>query len=98
MRLMTSNEKEKVQRLLTKTKEGVNPQFNLIKIYSDIAEIRERYKSEVIECRRILEITYKQLTDEQIKDESIPNNELNAALLGAELVQEYCFEKSKNPR
>lgn len=31
----------------------------------------------------------------ELKDESIPNNELNAALLGAEMVQEYCFEKSE---
>ena len=30
----------------------------------------------------------------QLIDESIPNNELNAAVLGAELVQEYKFENS----
>lgn len=48
--LITSDDKEKVQKLLSKTKEGLYPQFNLTKVYSNIKEIREKYQAEVIEC------------------------------------------------
>lgn len=219
--LITSDEPEKIVKLLEKIKKGIQPQFNLTKIYSNIRGICEKYAAEVIECKKVLGVNYSQTTDEisfdtakfrirmkertyqgmalalmrmydpqglmepiraifkslyskvikdkhqwkdkmkeeavnkwnkvaakydmvkklphyvgevkeyamfsdaskcrygaalygvteneysllcaksriisqkdQQKDESIPNNELNAALLGAELVQEYCFERS----
>lgn len=62
--LITSDEQHKVGELLKKAKEGLQPQFNLTKIYSNVQEIREQYVKETIECKRVLGISYDQVADE----------------------------------
>lgn len=87
--LVTADKQEKVQKLLIKAKEGLHPQFNLTKIYSNVENIRKKYAPEVIECNRILGISYDQQKDEirfdtkafELKEETPNYQDLASALM-----------------
>lgn len=54
--LITSDSSKEVERMMSKAKEGMEPQINLTKIYSNVGKVREKYEEEIIECKRVLGI------------------------------------------
>lgn len=64
--LITSDNEGEVEKLMVETKEGLSPQFNLTKIYSNLEKINQKYQKESVECNRVLGIKYQPEEDKII--------------------------------